>query len=103
LSAPGSPDASWDFFSSPLLSTFYRSTLYADEVGIPPRGVESFAKTPEKPRVGSASGAESGALGAKHDADLTQVVVAWPNLPADVRKMIAGVVAATVAAKSKRE
>jgi hypothetical protein len=33
------------------------------------------------------------------DADLAAVVAAWPGLPADVKKMIGGVVRATVAAK----
>ena len=37
------------------------------------------------------------------DADLRAVFTAWPNLPADVRKMIRGVVKATVeAAATKR-
>jgi hypothetical protein len=39
----------------------------------------------------------------ENDADLMAIVDAWPHLPTDVRKMIRGVVRATMgAAKSRR-
>jgi len=39
----------------------------------------------------------------ENDPDLTAIVDAWPMLPADVRKMIAGVVRATLQASGQRK
>jgi hypothetical protein len=40
---------------------------------------------------------------AEIDADLAAVFDAWPTLPADVRKMIAGVVKATLQGAGQRK
>ena len=41
-------------------------------------------------------------LNLQDDPDFEAVRTAWPDLPADVRKMIRGVVKATIQAKGKR-
>ena len=58
-------------------------------------GIRSDGKTPEKPQIVEASGAESGAP-AGGDADLAAVIDAWRMLPKPIR---AGIVAMVRAAK----
>ncbi len=63
---------------------------------MPRAGDELSLNSSEKPPIRNAGGAESGALGG--DSDLKAVISAWPDLPADVRKMIVGVVNLTTKA-----
>jgi hypothetical protein len=67
--------------------------------------LKSFAavqNTPENqanPNSGDGCLRNACANRASADAELAAVVDAWPDLPADVKKMIGGVIAATIAAK----
>jgi hypothetical protein len=59
-------------------------------------GLEKTRQSPEKTRVGSVSGAQSGAVGAKlHDlagSGLDQVIKAWPSLAKADRDRILAIV-----------
>jgi hypothetical protein len=61
-------------------------------------GLEKTRKSPEKTRIGSASGAQSGAVGAESadfgDSDLVRVNEAWPGLSKAVRNRILAIVGA---------
>jgi hypothetical protein len=52
-------------------------------------GFEQDADFPSKQQISALPGAESGAVGAPADLDLSRVIAAWPTLPALVRDEIA--------------
>ena len=69
-----------------------------------PRGSEHQGKTPEKPHVSQTGGAKSGALSPKTlpaDADLAQIVAAWPTLPQTIKAGIVAMVKASTKVEGK--
>ena len=55
-------------------------------------GLEKTRKSPGNKRIGSVSGAQSGAVGADCDPELARIVEAWPGLPAGVRRKVLAIV-----------
>jgi hypothetical protein len=75
--------------------------LVGDQATKRAKGVEPSTIAPvstEKTAIGDAGGVNAALaemLERDSDPDLAEIVIAWPELPADVRKMIAGVVRLT--------
>jgi hypothetical protein len=57
-------------------------------------GIEHQPEMSEKGEVMCGAGAESGARPAVSDSDLTEVMLAWPKLSADVRARVVRIIRA---------
>jgi len=74
---------------------------YCRDIAVGGTGLEHTTKTPSNTQLADDRAAKSAAISTPFDAQLQAVIDAWDKLPADVRKMITGVVRLTVEAGKK--
>jgi hypothetical protein len=87
FSTPGRPAPAPRQF----LQTFHATRRHPDSVTIdkwPLSESNTSGVSQGKTQIATERGTESGTLGAQIDAELAQVIAAWPGLPADIRTQI---------------